>query len=70
MMEVTNRTLLQGIKKRLDRAKGEWAEELYNVLWSYHTTPRESAGETPFKLAYGTEVVVPIEIGIPSYRAN
>ncbi|XP_022849947.1 uncharacterized protein LOC111372035 [Olea europaea var. sylvestris] len=47
---------------RLEKEKGLWAEELPNVLWAYHTTPRESTGETPFKLAFGMEVVVPVEI--------
>lgn len=30
--EVTNRTILQGLKKRLDTFKGKWLEELPNVL--------------------------------------
>ena len=30
--EVTNRTLLQGIKTRLEKAKVTWADELYHVL--------------------------------------
>ncbi|KAL0449088.1 UNVERIFIED_CONTAM: hypothetical protein Slati_1465200 [Sesamum latifolium] len=46
-VEVTNRILLQGIKKRLDRAGGTWVEELTSVLWSYRTTPRGSIGESP-----------------------
>ncbi|XP_074342972.1 uncharacterized protein LOC141680732 [Apium graveolens] len=33
------------------------------------TTPRTSTGETPFKLAYGTEAMLPIEVGSPSHRA-
>ncbi|XP_074328082.1 uncharacterized protein LOC141665996 [Apium graveolens] len=31
--------------------------------------PRTSTRETPFKLAYGTEVMLPIEVGSPSHRA-
>ncbi|KAL0440564.1 UNVERIFIED_CONTAM: hypothetical protein Slati_2539400 [Sesamum latifolium] len=53
-VEVTNRILVQGIKKRLDRAGGTWVEELTSVLWSYRTTPRGSTGESPFTLVYGT----------------
>ncbi|XP_022851454.1 uncharacterized protein LOC111373186 [Olea europaea var. sylvestris] len=60
--EVTNRTILWDLKTRLEKEKGLWAEELPNVLWAYHTTPRESTGETPFKLAFGMEAVVPVEI--------
>ena len=65
---MTNRTHLQGLKTRLDRAKGNWTEELPNVLWSYRTTPRAGTGETPFSLVYGSEAVVPAEIGMTTYR--
>ena len=51
--EAVNKTILNGLKKRLDGAKGRWAEELSNMLWAYRTTPRRSTGETPFSLMYG-----------------
>ncbi|XP_017239647.2 uncharacterized protein LOC108212431 [Daucus carota subsp. sativus] len=67
-VEVTNRILLRGIEKRLQESKDKWPEELPNVLWAYRTSPRTSTGETPFKLAYGTEAMLPIEVGSPSHR--
>ena len=60
--EVMNRTLLKIIKTKLDDAKGAWPEELPNVLWAYRTTARTLTGETPFKLTYGTEAVILVEI--------
>ncbi|XP_073120994.1 uncharacterized protein [Henckelia pumila] len=33
------------------------------VLWSCRTTPRTATGETPFSLVYGSEAVIPVEIG-------
>ena len=66
--KVTNRTLLRIIKAKLDEAKGAWPEELPNVLWAYRTTARTPTGETPFRLTYGTEVVIPVEIGVASTR--
>ncbi|XP_050214387.1 uncharacterized protein LOC126665596 [Mercurialis annua] len=68
--EVANRILLAGLKRRLDECKGRWVEELYSVLWNYRTAPRESTGETPFALAYGTEAVIPVEIGAPTPRTE
>ncbi|KAK2998279.1 hypothetical protein RJ639_022952 [Escallonia herrerae] len=65
--EVTNRTLLQGLKKKLDGAKGLWVDELHKILWAYRTT-RNPTGETPFNLAFGTEALIPVEIGLPSLR--
>ena len=67
-MEVTNRTLLKIIKTKLDDAKGAWPEKLPNVLWAYSTTARTPTGETPFKLTYGTEAVIPVEVGVTSTR--
>ena len=66
--EVMNRTLLRIIKAKLDEAKGAWPEELPNVLWAYRTTARTPTGETPFRLTYGTEAVIPVEIGVASTR--
>ena len=47
--EAVNKVLVNGLKKRLDNAKGKWVEELSHVLWIYRTTPRRSTGETPFQ---------------------
>ena len=66
--EVTNRTLLKIIKTKLDDAKGVWPEKLPNVLWAYRTTTRTSTGETPFRLTYGTKVVILVKVGVTSTR--
>uniref|UniRef100_A0A2N9GAF3 Reverse transcriptase n=1 Tax=Fagus sylvatica TaxID=28930 RepID=A0A2N9GAF3_FAGSY len=61
-VEVTNRSLLKMIKTQLKGAKRLWPEELLNILWAYRTTARTPTGETPFRLAYGTEAVILVEI--------
>ncbi|XP_074373855.1 uncharacterized protein LOC141714222 [Apium graveolens] len=65
-VEVTNKTILRGLEKRLEESKKTWPDELPKVLWSYRTTPRTGTNETPFKLAYGTEARIPVETGSPS----
>ena len=67
-MEVTNRTLLKIIMAKLDGAKGAWSEELPSILWTYKTVVRTPIGETPFKLTYGTEAVIPVKVGVASIR--
>ena len=67
-VEVTNRSLLKIIKTRLEGAKGIWPDELPSVLWAYRKTARTSTGETPFRLAYGSEAVIPAKVGLTSYR--
>ena len=66
--EVTNWTLLKIIKTRMDDAKGASPEELPNVLWAYRTTARTPTGKAPFRLTYGTEAVIPVEVGVTSIR--
>ncbi|GMH19498.1 hypothetical protein Nepgr_021339 [Nepenthes gracilis] len=69
-VDVTNRTLLHGLKTKLDDAGGSWVYELASILWSYRTTLKEPTRETPFSLYYGTEAVILIEIGRPSLRVE
>nr|XP_023924870.1 uncharacterized protein LOC112036287 [Quercus suber] len=66
LAEATNKVILNGLKRRLDGAKGGWAKELPNVLWAYRTTPRRSTGESPFSLTYGSEAVIPTEVNLYS----
>nr|XP_025635711.1 uncharacterized protein LOC112729776 [Arachis hypogaea] len=67
-VEVANKVILQGLKKRLDEKKGAWADELASVLWSYRTTQELSIGEAPIRLTYGVAAIIPVEIGEPSPR--
>ncbi|XP_010689071.2 uncharacterized protein LOC104902851 [Beta vulgaris subsp. vulgaris] len=57
-----------GIKKKLDNARGLWVEKLHLVLWSIKTTAKNSTGETPFMIVYGSEDVLPIEVEEPTLR--
>ncbi|XP_016199935.1 uncharacterized protein LOC107640943 [Arachis ipaensis] len=67
-VEVANKIILKWLKKRLDQKKGSWEDEVASVLWSYRTTPQSSTGETPFRLIYGVDAVIRVEIGEPSPR--
>ncbi|XP_027357465.1 uncharacterized protein LOC113866866 [Abrus precatorius] len=66
--EATNKVILHELKKRLGSAKGEWAEKLPEILWAYWCTLQTTTKETPFWLTYGTDAMVPVEIGEPSFR--
>ena len=69
-VEVANRSLLKIIKTRLEGAKGVWPNELPGVLWAYRTTVRTPTGETPFKLAYGSETVIPAKVHMANHRVT
>ena len=68
--ETINKVIINGIKKRLDDAKGKWVEELPHVLWTYRITPYRSTGETPFSMTYGAEVVIPLETGFSTLKTS
>ncbi|KAL5556819.1 hypothetical protein UlMin_039055 [Ulmus minor] len=67
-VEAVNKTIKYTLKKKLEKSKGAWVDELPLVLWSYRTSFRTTTGETPFSLAYGVDAVVPVELGIPTFR--
>ena len=46
------------------------ARRMPSILWAYRTTARTPTGETPFRLTYGSEAVIPAEVGITSYRVH
>ena len=39
------------------------------MLWAYRTTKHSSTGETLFAMVYSIEVVIPMEIGLPTLRS-
>ena len=65
-----NRNLLKIIKTRLEGENGVWLEELQNVLWAYMTTIRVLIGETLFRLTFGIEAVIPVEVGLMSFQVK
>ncbi|GKD79658.1 reverse transcriptase domain-containing protein [Tanacetum coccineum] len=70
LVKRANRSLGEGIKASLDARSKNWMEELPHVLWAHRTMIKSSNGDTPFSLTYGTEVVIPTEIGMPTLRTT
>jgi ribonuclease HI len=68
--ESANRVILRGLKRRLEEGKDKWVEELWSVRWAYRTTPHSTTGETPFRLTYGTEAVIPVEVEELTWRTT
>ncbi|XP_072094081.1 uncharacterized protein [Arachis hypogaea] len=68
--EAANKVILAGLKKMLQDTKGAWAEELSQVLRASRTTPYSTNMETPFRLVYGVEAIIPVEVNeqIPPER--
>jgi hypothetical protein len=69
-VEATNKTIFKILKKKLDDKKGDWADDLPEVLWAYRTTRRTPIEETPYVLTFGTEAIIPAELGSGSLRVE
>ncbi|GJY13964.1 reverse transcriptase domain-containing protein [Tanacetum coccineum] len=68
LVERANQSLGEGIKARFDTRSKNWMEEISHVLWAHLTMIKSSNGDAPFSLTYGTEAVIPSEIGMPTLR--
>ncbi|KAJ4800173.1 Pol-polyprotein [Rhynchospora pubera] len=70
LAEVSNRTILEGLKRKIEGSKNSWPEYLDEILWAYRTTPRSSTGRSPFSMIYGMEAVTPMEAVHPTLRTK
>jgi len=68
--EAANKAILNELKKRLGPTKGNWTEELLEVLWAYRCTPQTTTQETPYSLTYGTEAMIPSKLENPISAAE
>uniref|UniRef100_A0A804J640 Uncharacterized protein n=1 Tax=Musa acuminata subsp. malaccensis TaxID=214687 RepID=A0A804J640_MUSAM len=70
LAEATNRSILDGLKRRVSAARSAWTDELPSVLWSLRTTPKTATGESPYSLTFGTEAVLPPEVAVTTLRTS
>ncbi|XP_075088437.1 uncharacterized protein LOC142170429 [Nicotiana tabacum] len=67
LLRQQTRTSKRFLRKMIQSSK-QWYEKLSFALLGYRTTVCTSVGATPYLLVYGTEVVIPTEVEIPSLR--
>ena len=70
LAEVTNRTILEGLKRKVQENRKNWPDMLDEILWAYRTTQREATQQTPYSLVFGMEAVTPLELIEPSLRVS
>ncbi|KAA3471415.1 RNA-directed DNA polymerase [Gossypium australe] len=66
-VEAANKNIKKIVGKMTETYK-DWHEKLPFTLYAYRTSIRTSTRATPFSLVYGMEIVLPIEVEIPSLR--
>ncbi|XP_055821987.1 uncharacterized protein LOC129890460 [Solanum dulcamara] len=66
-VKAANKNIKKILRKMIDNHR-VWHEIFSYALLGYRTTIRTSIGATPYLLVYGTEVVIPAKVEIPSLR--
>ena len=57
----TNKKLQMILKKIVNENRTDWDQKLNSALWAYQTSYKTSIKSTPFRMAFGFEVVMSIE---------
>ena len=61
-VEAANENIISIIKRKAKEKPKNWHKVLDEALWACQTSPRESTNTAPFRLTFGHDAVLPIEI--------
>jgi transposase InsO family protein len=65
LTDSSNKSLFIIVKKLLEQNTRGWDSNLKFVLWDDRVTNKRSIRTSPFKLAYGTEAIFPVQLALP-----
>ncbi|XP_015932638.1 uncharacterized protein LOC107458938 [Arachis duranensis] len=69
-VEAAHKILIGLIKKHIGNRPRTWHEILSQVLWAYRNSPRGSTGTSAYKLVYGHDAVLQLEINLNTLRVS
>ena len=67
-VEAANKVVIGLIKKHVGKKPRNWHKTLDQILWACRTSPKEATNTTPFRLTFGHDAVLPVEIYLQSTR--
>nr|KYP64356.1 Retrovirus-related Pol polyprotein from transposon 17.6 [Cajanus cajan] len=48
--------------------KFTWKNIICSILWAYHCTPQSTTQETPYRMTYGADAMIPVEVSETSHK--
>ncbi len=62
VVERCNRTLLSMLRTVVSEQQNDWDDHLPATLCAYRSTPHASTGVSPYKMVYGVEMTLPMDL--------
>lgn len=69
-VEAANKVIISLIRKHVAKTLKNWHKTLDQILWACRTPPKEVTNSTPFRLTFGHDVVLPVEICLQSVKVQ
>ena len=70
MVERFNRTLLMMLAMFAGKNRDDWDDLLPAVMMAYRSSVHESTGYSPYRLMFGEECTLPMDIGLPREQSQ
>ncbi len=62
MVECCNHTLLAMLRAVVSEQQDDWDDQLPALLSAYRSTPHSSKGVSPYRMLYGVEMTMPLDL--------